>query len=135
VIEELLNANGLKQKDLVGVFPTESVVSDVLAGKRALTVEHIKKLSERFGVSPALFFELPITRINSVAEQVKSTSPPQYSSAWYLTGATQQETPVLGGAYRMISEQPEKHRTISPAMSRFEAYKREGGAALAAGGR
>lgn len=55
VIEELMEANGLRQKDLVGVFPTESVVSDVLSGKRALTVEHIKRLAERFNVSPAVF--------------------------------------------------------------------------------
>ena len=56
VIAELMEANGLKQKDLVGVFPTESVVSEVLNGSRPLRVEHIKRLSERFHVSPAVFF-------------------------------------------------------------------------------
>ncbi|PYP86322.1 MAG: transcriptional regulator [Candidatus Angelobacter sp. Gp1-AA117] len=56
VIEELMAANNLKNKDLVGIFPTESVVSEVLSGKRGLTVEHIKRLSERFNVSPAVFF-------------------------------------------------------------------------------
>jgi HTH-type transcriptional regulator/antitoxin HigA len=43
-------------KDLVDVFGTESIVSDVLNGKRDLAKDHIRKLSERFGVSPALFF-------------------------------------------------------------------------------
>ncbi|HEY6352059.1 MAG TPA: transcriptional regulator [Candidatus Angelobacter sp.] len=56
VIEELMAANDLKNKDLVGIFATESVVSEVLSGKRGLTVEHIKRLSERFNVSPAVFF-------------------------------------------------------------------------------
>ena len=56
VIEELMAAKDLKNKDLVGIFPTESVVSEVLSGKRSLTVEHIKRLAEHFHVSPAVFF-------------------------------------------------------------------------------
>lgn len=56
VIEELMEANDLRNKDLVGIFATESVVSEVLSGKRQLTVEHIKRLAERFDVSPAVFF-------------------------------------------------------------------------------
>jgi HTH-type transcriptional regulator / antitoxin HigA len=56
ILEELMAANDLKSKDLVGVFATESVVSEVLSGKRSLNVEHIKRLSERFNVSPAIFF-------------------------------------------------------------------------------
>ncbi|HVO62213.1 MAG TPA: helix-turn-helix domain-containing protein [Terriglobales bacterium] len=55
-IAELMEANGLKQKDLVGVFETASVVSEVLSGKRELTKDHIKRLSVKFNVSPALFF-------------------------------------------------------------------------------
>ena len=56
VIAELMEANGLKQKDLVGIFETASVVSEVLSGKRELTKDHIKRLCERFNVSPELFF-------------------------------------------------------------------------------
>jgi HTH-type transcriptional regulator/antitoxin HigA len=56
VIEELMEANGLHRKDMVGIFETASVVSDVLNGKRSLTVDHIRRLSERFNVSPAVFF-------------------------------------------------------------------------------
>lgn len=52
---ELMSANGLKQKDLVGIFGTPSIISEVLGGKRKLTVEHIVKLSRRFRVSPDLF--------------------------------------------------------------------------------
>jgi HTH-type transcriptional regulator/antitoxin HigA len=55
-LEELMNANGLKQKDLVNTFRTPSIISEVLNGKRRLTTEHIRKLSRRFHVSPELFF-------------------------------------------------------------------------------
>ena len=58
VLNELIEANSLRQKDLVGVFGTPSIVSEVLNGKRGLTIEHIKKLSRRFHVSPEVFLEL-----------------------------------------------------------------------------
>jgi HTH-type transcriptional regulator/antitoxin HigA len=54
-IKELMAANDLKQKDLIGVFETASVASEVLMGKRALTTGHIRRLSKRFNVSPAIF--------------------------------------------------------------------------------
>jgi HTH-type transcriptional regulator/antitoxin HigA len=56
VIEELMEANALQRKDMVGVFETASIASDVLNGKRSLTVDHIRRLSERFNVSAAVFF-------------------------------------------------------------------------------
>jgi HTH-type transcriptional regulator / antitoxin HigA len=56
IVRHLMEAHGLRQKDLVDVFGTESIVSDVLNGKRNLTKEHIRKLSGRFNVSPAVFF-------------------------------------------------------------------------------
>jgi HTH-type transcriptional regulator/antitoxin HigA len=56
IIRHLMEAHHLRQKDLVGIFETESIVSAVLNGKRELTRDHIKRLSERFSVSPAVFF-------------------------------------------------------------------------------
>jgi len=56
VIRHLMQANELRQKDLLDVFGTESIASDVLNGKRELTKEHIRRLSKRFGISPAVFF-------------------------------------------------------------------------------
>ena len=56
VLNELMLANNLKQKDLVDVFATPSIVSEVLRGKRKLTTEHIRRLSRRFHVSPEVFF-------------------------------------------------------------------------------
>jgi HTH-type transcriptional regulator / antitoxin HigA len=55
VLNELMSANNLKQKDLLDVFGTPSIVSEVLHGKRQLTTEHIRRLSRRFHVSPEVF--------------------------------------------------------------------------------
>jgi HTH-type transcriptional regulator / antitoxin HigA len=52
----LMDQHDLKQKDLVKVFGTASIVSEVLSGKRELNKEHIRRLSRRFHVSPELFF-------------------------------------------------------------------------------
>ena len=56
VVRFLMEQHGLKQRDLVDVFGTPSIVSEVLNGKRALNKDHIERLSERFHVSPELFF-------------------------------------------------------------------------------
>jgi len=56
VLVELMEANNLKQKDLAPLLGSESVVSEVLRGKRELNKHHIERLSRRFRVSPAVFF-------------------------------------------------------------------------------
>lgn len=56
VLQFLMDQHGLLQKDLVDVFGTPSIVSEVLGGKRDLNKDHIKRLSRRFKVSPELFF-------------------------------------------------------------------------------
>jgi HTH-type transcriptional regulator / antitoxin HigA len=56
VLRALMDANDLRQKDLVPVFGSESIVSEVLHKKRSLNKTHILKLSKRFQVSPAVFF-------------------------------------------------------------------------------
>lgn len=56
VLRFLMESHGLSQKDLVPEFGVESTVSLVLSGKRQMNREHIAKLSDRFQVSPAVFF-------------------------------------------------------------------------------
>ncbi|HXY23917.1 MAG TPA: hypothetical protein VEI73_04655 [Candidatus Acidoferrum sp.] len=56
VLRALMDANDLRQKDLVPIFGSESIVSEVLHKKRGLNKTHIEKLSKRFRVSPAVFF-------------------------------------------------------------------------------
>src|ERR1700687_3326814 len=56
ILRTLMVANDLRQKDLVPIFGTESIVSEVLHKKRDLNKTHIERLSKRFKVSPAVFF-------------------------------------------------------------------------------
>jgi HTH-type transcriptional regulator / antitoxin HigA len=59
IVRELMDANGLKQSDMIDVFGTKSIASEVLSGKRDLSKAHIQKLAERFHISPELFFPVP----------------------------------------------------------------------------
>lgn len=56
VLRFLLSQHGLRQRDLAEELGGESVVSEVLSGKRRLNAAHIEQLSRRFHVSPAVFF-------------------------------------------------------------------------------
>ena len=59
LLKVLIEERQLRQKDLVEkkIFKTESIVSEILKGKRQLTVEYIKKLSDYFKCSPSAFFQ------------------------------------------------------------------------------
>lgn len=50
----LMQEHGLRQSDL-RELGTQGVVSEILAGKRALNLRQIRALSARFTVSPAVF--------------------------------------------------------------------------------
>lgn len=56
VLRYLMESNQLSQRDLIPEFGVESTVSSVLSGKRQLNRDHIARLSDRFHVSPAVFF-------------------------------------------------------------------------------
>jgi HTH-type transcriptional regulator / antitoxin HigA len=56
VLRALMDANDLRQKDMVPIFGSESIVSEILNKKRGLNKSHIEKLSKRFRISPAVFF-------------------------------------------------------------------------------
>ena len=55
VLRYLCSEHELTPKDFPELGP-ENVVSELLAGKRDLTVENIRVLSQRFDLSPATFF-------------------------------------------------------------------------------
>ncbi len=65
LVRELLDDNQLPQRALIHIFGTDSVVSEVLSGKRELQRKHIEGLAEFFNVSPAAFFRAPSTRVVS----------------------------------------------------------------------
>jgi HTH-type transcriptional regulator/antitoxin HigA len=58
VLRFLLERHGLSQRDIAPQFGSEATVSLVLSGKRQLNRDHIARLSRRFHVSPAVFFDL-----------------------------------------------------------------------------
>ena len=53
-LKALMEEHDLTQSDLREIG-SQGVVSEVLAGKRQLNLRQIRALSERFGVSPAVF--------------------------------------------------------------------------------
>ena len=56
-LRSLIEENGLRQDDLLDIFKTQSVVSEVLRGKRKLTTTYIEKLAAFFHVAPATFLD------------------------------------------------------------------------------
>ncbi len=56
LLKALMEERSLRQRDLVPIFKTESIVSDILKGRRELTKRHIEELAKIFHVSPAAFF-------------------------------------------------------------------------------
>jgi len=55
VVRFLLEHQGLTQRDLVPEFGSESAVSMFLAGQRKLTLEQVRRLSERFKLLADVF--------------------------------------------------------------------------------
>jgi HTH-type transcriptional regulator / antitoxin HigA len=58
VLNELVLQRDLKQKDLVPVFGSQGIASEVLNGKRSISKAQAKALGDFFHVSPALFLDL-----------------------------------------------------------------------------
>jgi HTH-type transcriptional regulator/antitoxin HigA len=56
-VRSLMEENGLSQADLVPLFGTPSVVSEVLAGKRQLALTHIRRLAAYFGLPADVFID------------------------------------------------------------------------------
>ena len=55
MLKFLMDEWSLGQGDLPEIG-SQSLVSKILNGERQLTLEHVRNLSRRFGVSPAVFF-------------------------------------------------------------------------------
>lgn len=56
VLRTLMDQYDLKAEDLKNELGSKSLVSMILNGSRNLTRDHIQALSERFKISPAVFF-------------------------------------------------------------------------------
>ena len=57
-LRHLLEENGMNASDLAKLLGVHaSMGSKILKGERSLTVDHLRKLGERFKVSPSLFMD------------------------------------------------------------------------------
>lgn len=54
-LQHLVEDLGLKQADLIDVFGSQSIVSDVLAGRRRINQNHARRLADRFRLSIDVF--------------------------------------------------------------------------------
>ena len=61
ILRSLMEEHDLTQSDLPDIG-SQGVVSEILTGKRDLNVRQIARLSERFGVSPAVFMPISTNR-------------------------------------------------------------------------
>ncbi|MET1254505.1 helix-turn-helix domain-containing protein [Aliikangiella maris] len=52
----LIKLHGIKQSELKEVG-SQGVVSEILSGKRTLTLRHVKELAKKFNVSPNVFID------------------------------------------------------------------------------
>ena len=55
VLLHLMDARGCIQEDLIGVIGSRGVVSEVVNGKRGISIAQAKSLAECFGVDAGLF--------------------------------------------------------------------------------
>lgn len=55
LLASLMKENNLKQTDMTKIFGTQSIVSEVLNGKREITKTQAKALSERFAIKVEAF--------------------------------------------------------------------------------
>jgi HTH-type transcriptional regulator/antitoxin HigA len=64
----LMEANDMQQKDLVPLLGSKSTVSEVLSGKRPLTLAHITRLSGRFNLPADVFIDRAPVKVSSPLE-------------------------------------------------------------------
>ena len=55
LVKHLMQAKDLKHKDLIPLFNSSGYTSDIINGKRPISVDVAKKLGKFFNVDPALF--------------------------------------------------------------------------------
>lgn len=55
ILNELIKERNLKQKDLISIFKSKGIASEVINGKRSISKAQAKELGQFFNVSPAVF--------------------------------------------------------------------------------
>lgn len=70
VLRYLMESHSLQQQDLVPQLGSTPLVSLILAGKRNLTVQHIRALAKRFYVSADVFIGAEVAKTGTSRKQV-----------------------------------------------------------------
>lgn len=68
VLALLMQQHGCRQGDLANIAP-QSVISELLNGRREFNVRHVSALSRRFGVPPEVFLPAGPVETTRVAEE------------------------------------------------------------------
>ena len=55
ILQHIMAASNTRQADLVELIGSSGIVSEIVNGKRAISIAQAKALGERFQVSPSLF--------------------------------------------------------------------------------
>lgn len=71
LLELLMEENGLTQADLAHELGGQSVVSEVLRGKREINVKQARRLGARFGISPAAFVGDHQEKVSGALDQIQ----------------------------------------------------------------
>ncbi len=58
ILRELMAAREMTQADVVPLFPSKGIASEVLSGKRGISKAQARKLGDYFNVAPAVFLAL-----------------------------------------------------------------------------
>ena len=69
-LRQLMEDRGMRQRDLIPVFGSSSVASDVLNRKREISKRHARGLAEMFSVPVGILFESFHSCLVSIAGQV-----------------------------------------------------------------
>ena len=57
IVRELMEANGVSQSEIAELFGSKGLASEMLSGKREISKNQARKLSERFHVPASVFLE------------------------------------------------------------------------------
>jgi HTH-type transcriptional regulator/antitoxin HigA len=53
-----MEVHGMKRADIVPLFPSKGIASEVLSGKRDVSKAQARKLGEHFGLHPSVFLDI-----------------------------------------------------------------------------
>ena len=74
ILRNLMEERGIRQRDLIIVFGSRGLASEVVNGKRSISKSHAKKLANFFNVSPELF-------LYGVESQIGTTGTSEFDFA------------------------------------------------------